>query len=151
MVSPELLQGLECLKSYSPEQIRKLAQISDLMDCPSETYVYRTNDVADALYLVLSGRVAVEMELPRHRKVVVDFAERGEFFGWSALVPPHLLTASCLCMEQSTLLRIPREPLRKLLEEDVSLKASLMEMISTLVARRLKDTRLQMSYLLGWD
>ncbi|HQO33541.1 MAG TPA: cyclic nucleotide-binding domain-containing protein [bacterium] len=151
MVSPELLQGLACLRSYNAEQVRKLAEISELKDCPAETYVYQANDAADALYLVLSGRVAVEMDLPRHRKIVVDFVEGGDFFGWSALVPPHVLTASCLCMEQSRLLRIPREPLLKLLKEDVSLKASIMEMISRLVAVRLKDTRLQMSYLLGWD
>ncbi|MFH1740938.1 MAG: cyclic nucleotide-binding domain-containing protein [bacterium] len=151
MVPTKTLKELNCLKEFDDQQIEKLAQISVEKTCPADSHVLKANEVADALYIVISGRVAIEIDLPRNRKIVIDFVERGDFFGWSALVSPYLMTASSLSVEESVLIRIPREPLIRLMSEDISIKASMMEMLTQVVATRLKDTRLQLTYLLGWD
>ena len=119
--------------------------------CPSDSHILKSTETANALYIVIKGRVAIEIDLPRNRKIVIDFIERGDSFGWSALVPPHIVTASCLSVEETTLLEIPRESLLRLMDDDIAMKASIMEMLTHVVAVRLKDTRLQLTYLLGWD
>ncbi len=151
MVSPEILKNLECLSNLNEEQIGKIAEISVEKEYKKDTFVQYENEKADALNMVVHGRVAIEISLPKKRKVVIYVVNRGDLFGWSALVPPHIITASSLCMENVTLVEVPRAPLLKLLDEDLALKATMMETISRVVAFRLKDTRLQLSYLLGWD
>ena len=151
MIDKQVMRELECFKELTDEQVFRLAEIANERTFEEAEYIQKQNDTAEALYIVISGRVAVEMELPRHRRIAVDFVEKGGFFGWSALVAPHVLTASCLTAEKTTLAEIPREPLRAVLTADDSLRAAIMEMIAYVIANRLKDTRLQLSYLLGWD
>ncbi|RJP26234.1 MAG: cyclic nucleotide-binding domain-containing protein [Candidatus Omnitrophota bacterium] len=151
MISPEILKELDCLKPLNEEQIRKISEIAEEKTFDRETFVQRENDKARAMYVVVQGRVAIEIDLPKKRKVVIYIVQKGDLFGWSAVVPPHIITAGSFCMENTTLIEIPREPLLALMEEDPSIKASIMETVSQVVALRLKDTRLQLSYLLGWD
>jgi len=151
MVPMETLKELACLKPLSEEQLDKIGRISTVKTYPKDAYVQKENDIAASLYFVTQGRVAIEIDLPKHRKIVIYIVSRGDLFSWSALVPPHLITAGSLCLEETTLVEVPREPLLQLFETDIALKASMMETVSHVIANRLKDTRLQLGYLLGWD
>lgn len=151
MVHTEVLKDLDCLSHLNDEQLVKIAQIAVEMTFEKDSYVEKQDDVAEALYIVVRGRVAIEIDLPRHRKICIYVVDKGELLGWSAVVPPHAYTASSLCLEKATLLQLPRDPLLELMDDDIRLKASMMETISRIISLRLKDTRLQLSYLLGWD
>ncbi len=151
MVSPDILKELDCLKPLNDDQIRKIGEISSEKTCERDTFVQWEGQEATAMYIVVEGRVAIEIDLPKKRKVMIYVVQRGDMFGWSAVVPPHIITAGSHCMEKTRLIEIPHEPLLKIIAEDAPLKASIMEMISRVIALRLKDTRLQLSYLLGWD
>lgn len=151
MVSVEILKDLSCLKDLNEEQLAQIAQIAVEKSFKKGSYVHKQDDPAEALYIVTSGRVAIEIDLPRHRKICIDIVEAGELFGWSAVVPPHVFTAAALCMEETTLVELTRGPLYDLIDHNTSLKASIMETLSKIIATRLRDTRLQLSYLLGWD
>jgi len=151
MIDKNILKDLACFKDLTDEQIGKIAEIANERSVSKGEYITKQGETATALYIVISGRVAVEIDLPRGRKIAIDFVEKGGFFGWSALVSPHVLTASCLSSDNTILAELPQGPLRALLAADDSLRAAIMEMLAHLIANRLSDTRLQLSYLLGWD
>lgn len=150
MIVTTQLQDLEFFQSMSAEQISRIAAISSETHYPKDAFVQEENVEANALFFVKTGRVALQIDMPQNRKIVIDTAQPGDLFGWSAVVPPHVVTASSLCVEESDIIAIPREPFLALLNEDTKLRADVMEKICRIVASRLKDTRLQLMYLLGW-
>ncbi len=149
MVDKQTLRQMNCLHILRDEQLDKLASLTEIQSYAKDIYVEQEDEIAQALYIVLRGRVSIEIKIPLDRRVSVYIVRPGDLFGWSAAVSPHTVTASSLCLEPCELIVFPREPLLRLLEEDIPLKASLMEMITHVIRHRLKDTRQQMSYLLG--
>jgi len=95
--------------------------------------------------------VALEITMQQENHVTIDTIKPGELFGWSVFVPPHKVTAKSVCKENSELIQIPREPFLDMINNDVALKATIMERVLLIVAQRLKDTRSQLNYLLAWN
>jgi Fe-S-cluster-containing hydrogenase component 2/CRP-like cAMP-binding protein len=90
--------------------------------CAKGQTVYRTNDEADALYLILSGMVRVALPLPGG-EAVVNNLDSGGYFGESCLPDPaagagpprRSATVTALC--SSNLLRIDRAVVEKLAQD----------------------------------
>ena len=108
-------------------------------------------DAADELYFLEKGRIAVEIGLGIDRKAIVYTARPGEAFAWSALVPPHILTASLVGVEPSTVLCVSRKGLLEEFDRDPQVARVVLEHTARLIATRLKDTRLQFVNLLQWQ
>lgn len=149
MSTQEILRGMYCLGILTDDQIAKLAEIAQFRTYEKDSYVEKENDLAKALYIVKSGRVAIEISLPLNRRVAIYIVKPGDLFGWSAVVAPYEITASSLCTETTELIVFPKDDLLALLNSDAPLKASFMEVITHVIRYRLKDTRLQLTYLLG--
>lgn len=149
MIETSLLRQMNCLNVLGDGQLERLASLAEIKTYSKGSYVERENETASSLYIVLRGRVAIEIDLPMDRRVSVYIVRPGDLFGWSAAVPPHEVTASSRCLEDCEIIAIPKDPLLNLLRTDISFKASFMETIAHVIRHRLKDTRQQMSFLLN--
>ena len=69
--------------------------------------VFKENDEATTLYIILEGRVAVLIDIGGGRKTNVDTITKGETLGWSAMVPPHTMTAAAKAVERTRVVAIP--------------------------------------------
>ena len=70
--------------------------------------------VADSLYLVVQGRVALTMPITvrgREQDVLVEERGPGQTVGWSALIPPHRFTLKASAPLGTEVLAIPRTAL----------------------------------------
>jgi len=68
--------------------------------------IFEEGSAADYSYLVEEGEVALEMELDLRpyaspKQTTIEVVTKGEAFGWSALVEPHIWTLSAKCMERA--------------------------------------------------
>lgn len=150
MISIEYLNGLDFFKNLSTEQMAKVASIASLKTFEKDAYVQKENEESEALFFVHSGRVDLQIDMPQNRKIVIFTVQPGGMFGWSAIVPPHEVTASSICVTDSELIEVHRDPFLELLENDIYMKAAVHEKISQIIGLRLRETRLQLFYLLGW-
>jgi CRP-like cAMP-binding protein len=146
--SSELFEGLET---------GHLEKVSVL--CRGGSYkegmmVFKEGDEAAEFYVLTGGRVALEMEvcpvpdrpaIPTAGEVVT----KGDCFGWSALVEPHVYTLSARCMTNCTVLAIKGDMLRKAMADDPSLGYQAMKKLTQLVSLRLAHTRLRLISGLG--
>lgn len=151
MIGTMTLREMQCCHGLNEDQLEKLIAIADERAFAKDTYVELEGNIAECVYLVKEGRVDIEITLPRRGNVSIYIVEPGGLFGWSAVVPPHIITASSKCIEASTVVEIPRYKLMKMFEEDVHLKAAFYEMICQVIRGRLKETRHELTYLLGWS
>lgn len=90
----------------------------------------------DALYIVVSGRVAIVNQSTEGRESVVALMEAGDLFGEMGFFDDHGRSASARVLEPAEVLAIPYEPLRQLYED----RPQALWSVVRLLASRLRST-----------
>ena len=94
--------------------------------------------------MLKEGQVDVVMEVPSKSeqaatRVVLDVITKGGFFGWSALVKPHLYVMSAICRQASRIVVISGPELTALLEDDNRIGYRIFQSMSHIIGARLRD------------
>lgn len=148
MVALEPLRKSEVFEGLSDDELAAIARITREETYQAGTRIFAENDVAENLYIVREGRVAILIDIGRGRQTVIDTIVKGGSFGWSALVPPYILTGTAKAVETSTVIIIPGNELRELCRNNCQTCYTIMEKLATIISVRLKDTRLQLISLM---
>ena len=148
MVPVEILKNLDVFDGLTPLELEAITEISEIVTFPRGSMIFREGDEADDLFLLLSGKVSIEFEVGRHQDAVVHSVMPGQAFGWSGLIHPYLFTASARAAEDSKVVTVQRDRLRKLLDMDCHMGFVIMEKLAELITARLRDARIQLISLL---
>ena len=125
------LRAAELFEALPGEDLARVALLADEERRGAGEEIFREGDVADALYLVASGRVQVI----RAAAVVAELGE-GEVFGEMALLDPAPRSATVRAATDVVLLRIRREDFQDLLSEELEVARAVIRVL----ARRLRRT-----------
>ena len=68
---------------------------------------------------------------------------------WSALVPPHVLTASIRCTEKTRMISIEALDLQRILGEAPLIEGAVMKNLARIISSRLKEGRDHLKRLVG--
>jgi CRP-like cAMP-binding protein len=147
MVSLEMLRPASLFEGLADDQLAQVARIASQVTFQANQYIFRENDAAANLYIVVTGRVAVLIEIGSGKQTMVDTISHGETFGWSSMVPPHTMTASAKAVEPTVVVAIPGAQLRDFCLTDCRMCFQIMENLARTISLRLKDTRLQLTSL----
>lgn len=144
MVSVEVLNKVDLFKGLNNEELEKIARI-----CQEHTFeegqlcVSEGSKAAD-LYILQKGKVAIELEIRysgRRVKAAIATLGPGRIFGWSALVEPHILTASASCEEKAKVIAIKGADLLDLFQKDNHIGYVVMKNLAAVIGLRLTRTR----------
>lgn len=139
------LKKIPWFQELSPEHLEKTSQIAHLRRTRAGEVLFREGDKEDNVYIVIEGRVALEMFIPHRGKVRFYTAEPWDVFGWSSVTPTiHQRTASAISVVDGLVVGFNSEKLRQLCEEDHDLGYLVMRRLTNIVASRLMVTRLQL-------
>jgi CRP-like cAMP-binding protein len=130
--------------SLPPETQARLAAMGRIRRELAGTELLHEGEIADEFGVVLSGRIALRMLVPERGMVTILTVEPGDVVGWSAIVPPHRSTSTCVAIEPIEALMIDGAELRAALRSDHALAATLYPRVLQAVSRRLSATRLQL-------
>jgi CRP/FNR family transcriptional regulator, cyclic AMP receptor protein len=84
----------------------------------------------DALYIVLSGRIAIAQRSVDGRESVMALMEAGDLLGEMGLLDGLPRSAEARALESSTVFEIPYTPVRRLFEEQPKLLWGVVRMLS---------------------
>jgi CRP-like cAMP-binding protein len=112
-------------------------------------FVAHEGDRADKFYLIRSGTVALEFDVPGRGPIVIETLHTGEILGWSWVLPPYKWSCDLRATEMSRLLSLDVSCLRDKLDQDHSLGYDLYSRFSKIMARRLHAAHLQLSDMFG--
>ncbi len=138
MVSPDLLRCYPFFAGLTREQLLALTWFARPAIYETGETLFHQDDPATRLYLLVDGRARILIEYNHHREIITDL-EPGDIFGWSALVPPHLCTATAECTLTSDVISFDAAALRQLMAADPVLNSTLMTRIAGVVASRLRE------------
>ncbi len=132
----KLLSQTEIFEGLDAEVLADLAVYSYCRRLERGDTLFSMGDRPDAMYVVLSGRIAIVTTASDGRDSVISLMEEGDLFGEMGLFDGRGRSASARALETSEVLAVPYGPVRKLYEEQPD---HLWRVVSMLV-RRLRAT-----------
>lgn len=116
------LQNVDVFSEVPSEQLTYLASIAEEVDCLKDDILFKENDPADALYLVLEGKVGLD----REGKEIMQAGPQDAFGTWALFDDvPRVVTATVL--EDVRLLRIERREFVDLLADNVQVTQGVLK------------------------
>jgi CRP-like cAMP-binding protein len=139
-----ILENLHFSAALPAHVLDFLAANSVLQRLPAGTVVFREGSANDNLYLVRSGRLALEMNVPGRGAVQILTVGPGEMAGWSSLLGEGKMTAGVSALEETEVVVAPAAQLRQLCEINHDFGFHLMRQMALALSKRLVATRLQL-------
>jgi CRP-like cAMP-binding protein len=141
----EVLQAIPWFQALSEEHFLRMAQISKLVTYEKDEMLFKQGDKQEYLYIVVEGRVGVELYSSVRGYLRVFTAEPMDVVGWSSATPVvRQMTASARAVLDSRLVALDAHQLIQLCEEDCELGYVVMRRLANVVAARLMICRLQL-------
>ena len=139
------LQKIPWFQELKPEHVRQFAEISTLRHFKAGDVFFHEGDKQDYFYIVLSGRVALDMFVPHRGKVRFFTCEEWDSFGWSSVTPVvRTRTAGAVGVLEGTVLATDTTKLQALCDRDHDIGYLFMRRMANVIASRLLVTRLQL-------
>ena len=139
------LQSIPWFQGISQKHFDDLAGISEVIEIDSGKDLFLQGDKQDYLYVVIKGRLGIEIAVPGKGRTRISTAEPMEMLGWSSVTPVvRQRTAGAVTVLPSVLVRLDAAKLQKLCDQDHSFGYVVMRRIANVAASRLLVTRLQL-------
>lgn len=138
---------LDCLGRLTamPEALRiALASKARLVVYGPGEVLFRENAAAQDLLLILTGSVALEMNVSGRGKVRLISLGPGDWAGWSALMGGGQMTTSAVAQSTAHVAKFSADELRQMCDQNPDIGYPLMKCVAHSLANRLVATRLQL-------
>jgi CRP-like cAMP-binding protein len=140
-----LLQTIPWFQELRDAHFDRLVNISCVKEFSPGDVLFKEGDKEDYLYIVLEGRIGVEIFIPGRGRTRIFTAEPMDVLGWSSVTPVlRQRTASARAVLPSRLIAFDAPKLRLLCDEDPEMGYVVMRRMLNVVASRLMITRLQL-------
>ncbi len=146
LIETDIFAGL------SNNDLDKIAEICDLRTYQAGELCAIQGKIADELGIVNDGTFEIEIRLevaPYTQTINICTLTKGNTFAWSALVEPHLLTASVKCVGKGRAFHIKAIDLQRIFIDRPSIERIVMTNLATLMRSRLTDSWVQLTRLVA--
>jgi CRP-like cAMP-binding protein len=142
--SPELdrIQFLKTVPFFNELSHRQLKTVSDIMferNFETDELIFTEGQPGAALFLILDGKVAVEMCRENHTTSLA-ILEKGAFLGEMALLNEAPRSANARSVERTYTLALYRNDLSRLIQRDSQTACQIYRALASIVGDRLRST-----------
>ena len=142
-----VLRAAELMRGMKTEQLKKLAALGQEVEFQKDDVIYHRGALGQAIYLILSGEVAIETDVPGQARVTLNVLGPGRFFGWSSLFPAERKMFLTRATRTTRAIAFNADRLHQLWQTDHELEYALIRRAGQSMADRIKATRQQLADL----
>jgi hypothetical protein len=139
---------VDILRGLTKEQKHQVRNLGRIEHYEPNVIICTEGEKAQRLCLVEEGRVGVESRLVIGMRFPISIIYSGQAFGWSALVPPYLYTATVVSLSKTRVIAIEQEALLSMMRANPSFGLTIMENVASIVGSRLRTLEMQLVGLL---
>lgn len=143
------LEAHPFLRGLSEAHLEALASCATELNVKAGAFLFNEGEAADASYLVMRGRVVLEIYVPGRGGVTVESVDDGGVVGWSWLLSPHLWHFDARTTRPTHLIILNGPRVRALCDQDNTLAAALLSRFMGVAHRRVENLRLQLLDVYG--
>ena len=126
------------LRGLSAEHLSTLVECAMITEFKPGQVIFREGAMANRFYLVLAGRVAVELTAPDRPPMLIYHVGAGEVLGWSWFFPPYGLHFTAEAVEPTRAIFFYGTWLRERCEENPALGYELAKRVTGVLMHRLE-------------
>jgi CRP-like cAMP-binding protein len=130
-------------------------QMATVLGCASNVHfkdgdsAIREGEIANTFYLIRSGRISLQVDVPGKGSLRIGSTGPGEILGWSWLIYPYRWHFSGVAVADTRAIALDGECLRNKCENDPKLGYAMLKRLAQVMERRLEATRIQLLDLYG--
>jgi len=143
----ELIAAHPFFRGLAPELQSVLGDCASLRRFGSHQQIFQEGSEADHFYLIISGKVILEVSTPPCGSVVIQTLGPGDALGWSWLFPPHQWCFTAITAAPTDVISFGAQLLRQKIVEDRDFANEMLTRISRTVVERLQATRDELVHL----
>lgn len=128
----------------SSDALRFLESVSKEVEFAGGDILFEEDAVADTFYIVVLGRVGLELKNPGRRPVAIQTLGSGDLVGLSWLFPPYRWNWRARAATMTQAAGFDAARVRERCERDMDLRLQLMGVVAEEAVKRLHKTRLQL-------
>jgi len=131
------------------------ASVEELAGCASNEhiragqYLFREGGPADHFYVVMHGRIGLELFSPGRGPQVLDSVGEGEVLDWPWLIPPYRWMSDARAVVPTSVVSLDSACLRRKCEADPRLGYALVQRVAQVMSNRLQATRVRLLDVYG--
>ena len=139
----EVLRGLPLVQGLEARHIDKLGELAAEVSFEKDQIVFREGETHDQFYIILSGKVALEIQAPG-RIFRAQIVQEGDEFGWSSMLAGGKKHFQARALQRVRALAFDADQLQKACAEDTTFGYALLSRLLRVVSNRLEATRLRL-------
>jgi CRP/FNR family transcriptional regulator, cyclic AMP receptor protein len=149
MISPEILRRFSLLNGIELPLYKDLALDSKEVTLDQGEELFKQGDKASHVYMVLSGKVELQMNLGEKddRRIDTLTLIEGQMIGWSAFVSPFVYTLNAVALTDVRLVQLDAHALQDLMDRNPTVGYAVTRNLTAILAERLTNLRVQFASL----
>lgn len=136
MVSIEDLKRISVLDNLTEPMLENMRPLAQLNIFGERHVIYEEGQKADSFYMLLKGKVILEVEASEVIMISLEAIKPGYSFGWSALLPGAKCNAYAICVEPCEVMAVPGGKFLELLDKDHTIGYKFMKRVASILKRR---------------
>jgi CRP/FNR family cyclic AMP-dependent transcriptional regulator len=140
-VTASALDGQRFLHGLRAEQLDALAATAAEVMFPAGHRIFAEGGHVGSFWLIESGYVAVDVQVPGGGRAVIGTVGIGGLLGWSWLLPPYQWAFGAVCVTEVKAIEFRASAVRDRCAADPDLGYELTRRMFQVLAGRLQDTR----------
>ena len=140
----EAIHAHPFVHGFDPAFVDEISRHAREQEFATDAVIAREGTPAKVFYLVLEGKVALEVVAADHPQLTVQTIGPGEVIGWSWLVPPHRWRFDARALKPSRLIALDGERLRESLGHKPEWGYQFLVRFMPVLAERLVNTQIQL-------
>ena len=142
--APVSVAGHPFLQGLPVDLVQAIARLSELRTFPAGERVVREGDPATHAFLLVDGKVGIEIAGPGRPSLIIQTLGAGELFGWSWLLAPYHWRFDARALKPTRAWTVDGPGLRALLDSRPDFGYLFLRRMLPIVTERLEHTRLQL-------
>lgn len=137
------LKGVPFFESLTVEQLKVLATVCEELFFEKDTRIVNQGDPGGTLYMIINGRVTIEVERRKGSFARLSSLDAHSYFGEANLFDGSPHDAAAIAVQDTMILQLRREPLVALARQYPDLSLELINVLSL----RLREAQVRIAEL----
>lgn len=138
MVSIKELKKQVLFEDISDREMEKLAKVIKRLSLKKDELLFKEGDDTKGIYMIRSGKVEITKVTSDGWKQTLAVLSTGNFFGELSIIEKRKHEANAVAIEDTELLKLPKEEFEKLEKEDVVLASQILKKLVLIMCKNLR-------------
>jgi len=138
MVSIKELKKQVLFEDISDREMEKLAKVIKELSLKKDELLFKEGDDTKGIYMIRSGKVEITKVTSDGWKQTLAVLSTGNFFGELSIIEKRKHEANAVAIENTELLKLPKEEFEKLEKEDVVLASQILKKLVLIMCKNLR-------------